>query len=196
MSISSLTDGAIQRKLVAAGASTQVTPTPPAGTVVGAPASGAVTPRTITPLKGATDLGRYIPTEAIALYVAILAGAFAPLKVPTGKTLDTLDFVTRWRLYFIMLAVTAGLVWLIYAAKQRQTPVKDPGKWFNIPVFEMAIAVAAMAAWAAALPDSPFEDFHWYGGWFAPIVLSTSIALLPLIAAAAGKTAPSYEQTE
>jgi hypothetical protein len=95
-----------------------------------------------------------------------------------------------------MLAFTAGLVWLMYAAKQRQTPAKQPGKKHNVPLFEMVVAVIAMAAWAAALPDSPFEDFDWYGGWFAPILLSTTTTLLPLIAAAAGKTAPTYQQTQ
>ena len=53
-----------------------------------------------------------------------------------------------------------------------------------------------VTAWAAALPDSPFEDFDSYGGWFAPIVLSTTTALLPLIAAAVGKRAPTYQQTQ
>jgi len=56
----------------------------------------------------------------------------------------------------------------------------------------MAIATVAMAAWAAALPDSPFADFKWYGGWFPPIVLTTTTALLPLIAAATGSSAPTY----
>jgi len=53
-----------------------------------------------------------------------------------------------------------------------------------------------MAAWAAALPDSPFADFSWYGGWFPPIVLSTTTAVVPLIAAAAGRTAPTYEEAK
>jgi hypothetical protein len=185
MSIASMADGAIQRKLTKAGAPTEV---------AARPATGEGKTRTITPLKGASDLARYIPTEAVALYIAILGGAFGALKVPTGEKPSSLDYSSRWHFYFIMLAVTAALVWLVYAAKTRETPAKDPGKRFNIPVFEMAIATVAMAAWAAALPDSPFADFKWYGGWFAAIVLSTSIALLPLIAAAAGRTAPAYEE--
>jgi hypothetical protein len=116
------------------------------------------------------------------------------LKVPKGKKPSSLDYSSRWHFYFIMLGVTAALVWLVYAAKTRETPAKDPGKRFNIPVFEMTVAIVAMAAWAGALPDSPFADFNWYGGWFAAIVLSTTIALLPLIASAAGRTAPAYEE--
>jgi hypothetical protein len=53
-----------------------------------------------------------------------------------------------------------------------------------------------MAAWAAALPDTPFADFRWYGGWFSAITLTTTTALLPVIAAALGRDAPSYTETQ
>ena len=187
MSIASMADGAIQRKLVATGATTQVDPRPE---------TGEAKSRTITPLKGASEIARWIPTEAVALYIAILAGAFGALSVPSGKKLADLDYSSRWWFYSVMLVVTAALVWLIYAAKNRETSAKQPGKRANIPVFEMAIAVLVMAAWAAALPDSPFADFSWYGGWFPPIVLSTTTAVVPLIAAAAGRTAPTYEESK
>jgi hypothetical protein len=187
VSIASMADGAIQRKRVSAEGTTPVVPRP---------ATGEAKSRTITPLKGASELSRWIPTEAIALYIAILAGGFGVLKVPKGKKLEDLDYSNRWHFFFIMLGVTAALVWLIYAAKTREAPAKAVGKRFNIPVFEMAIAAVAMAAWAAALPDSPFADFHWYGGWFASIVLSTTTALVPLVALAAGRTAPVYEEAK
>lgn len=187
MSISSMADGAIQRKRARTVGATAVERRSP---------SGEGTSRTITPLKTAGELARYVPTEAIAVYIAILAGAFGPLKVPVGKKLSDLDFATRWQFFFIMLGATAALVWLVYAAKTRETPAKDPDKRYNIPVFEMTVAVVAMAAWAAALPDTPFADFDWYGGWLSPIVISTTTALLPLIATAAGKTAPVYEEAQ
>jgi hypothetical protein len=82
MSIASMADGAIQRKRVASGAGTSVR---------ARPASGEAKTRTITPLKGASELTRWIPTEAIALYTAILAGAFGPLTVPAGKVLTDLS---------------------------------------------------------------------------------------------------------
>jgi hypothetical protein len=185
MSIASMADGAIQRKRVAAGQATEV---------VARPATGEATARTITPLKGASELARWVPTEAIALYIVILSGAFGALSVSDGQKLEDLDYSTRWVFYFVMLGVTAALVWLIYAAKNRETQAKAPNKARNIPVFEMAIAALAMAAWAAALPDTPFADFNWYGGWFPPIVLSTTTAVVPLIAAAAGRVAPTYEE--
>jgi hypothetical protein len=185
MSIASMTDGAIQRKRVETGAAVSVAPRP---------ASREARAPTITPLKGANELARWVPTEAIALYAAILAGAFGPLSVPAGKALEDLNFSSRWHFYFVMLGVSAALVWLIYAAKIRETPAKSPGKRANVPIFEMAMAVAAMAAWAAALPDTPFATFDWYGEWFPPVVLGTTTVLLPLIAAAAGRTAPTYEE--
>jgi hypothetical protein len=174
MSIASMADAAVQRKRT--DSDTRST--------------GAGT-RTITPLKGATDLARYIPTEAIAIYLAILTGAFAPLSPIAGKKSSDLDYTSRWHFYLIMLVATAALVWLMYAAKTRGSAT-DRRK-HDVPVFEMAIAVAAMAAWEAALPDTPFADFSWYGGWFAAIVLSTTVALLPLVATALGKSAPSYD---
>lgn len=185
MSIASMADGALQRKRVATGGTTQV----------GArPETGEAKSRTITPLKGASEIARWIPTEAIALYIAILAGAFGTLSVPDGTKLEDLDYASRWTFYFVMLAFTAALVWLVYAAKNREAPAKAPNKKRNIPVFEMGIAALAMAAWAAALPDTPFADFSWYGGWFPPVVLSTTTAVLPLIAAAAGRVPPTFEE--
>jgi hypothetical protein len=182
MSIASMADAAIQRKRLPPGTSTDL--------VAARGAAGAGTGRTITPLKGASDLARYIPTEAIAIYIAILAGAFAALTPKPGEKASDLDYSSRWHFFFIMLGVTVGLVWLIYAAKTRP----EDRRKRDVPIFEMAVATLALASWAAALPDTPFADFKWYGGWFPPLVLSTTTALLPLIAAALGKTAPTYEE--
>jgi cytochrome bd-type quinol oxidase subunit 2 len=176
MSIVGMADARIQRKRIDRGATPLVV--------------AADAPRTITPLKAATDVARYVPTEAIGLYIAILTGAFGALRLPPNKRLDQLDYSSRWHFYLIMLAVTAGLVWLIYAAKTRAHDRRRR----DVPVFEMAVAVIAMAAWAAALPDTPFADFHWYGGWFAGIALATTTAVLPLIAAAFGRDAPAYTE--
>jgi uncharacterized membrane protein len=184
MSIASMADSAIQRKRLPTGTTT--------ATVAARGAGGAGTGRTITPLKGASDLARYIPTEAIAIYISILAGAFAALTPKQGQQVSDLDYSSRWLFFFAMLGVTAGLVWLIYAAKTRQSDRRKR----DVPVFEIAVAMIAMGAWAAALPDTPFADFKWYGAWFPPLVLATTTALLPLIAAALGKTAPTYEEVE
>jgi hypothetical protein len=180
-----MADAAIQRKRVAQAA--------PETVATVQPLSGeGVAGRTITPLKGASDLARYVPTEAVALYVVILAGAFATPTLSGNQKLYQLDYTTRWRFFGVMLVVTAALSWLIYAAKTRSTDHTP----HDVPVFEMIIAVVAMAAWAAALPDSPFADFKWYGGWFPPIVLGTATALIPLIAQALGKTAPTYLEAD
>jgi uncharacterized membrane protein len=108
-----------------------------------------------------------VPTEAIALHIAILSGAFGVLSLKQGQKANDLDYSSRRVFFFVMLGVSASLVWLIYAAKTRVTPVKEPaGKARDVPVFEMVIATVAMAAWAAALPDTPFADFSWYGAGF------------------------------
>ena len=178
MSIASIADGAVQRKR---GSSAQVVPQ-----------KELATARTITPLKGATEVARYIPTEAIAIYIAILAGAFGQLSPSPGKTRNQLDYSSRWHFFFAMLGVTAGLVWLLYAAKTRAYAVDHRKR--DVPIFEMALATLAMAVWAAALPDSPFADFDWYGGWFAGTVLASATTLIPVVATAFGRAVPSYEE--
>ena len=117
--------------------------------VVARPATGAAQSRTITPLKGASELARWIPTEAIALYIAISEGVRS-FERARRKELKDLDYTTRSVFYFVMFGVTTALVWLLSTAKNRETNPKAPGKARNIPVFEMAIAALAMAAWAAA----------------------------------------------
>jgi hypothetical protein len=114
MSIVGMADARIQRKRVDGGAAATVAVAEPA--------------RTITPLKAATDVARYVPTEAIALYIAILTGAFGALTLPAHKRADQLDYSSRWHFYFVMLAVTAALVWLIYAAKTRAHESASPGR--------------------------------------------------------------------
>jgi hypothetical protein len=183
-----MADAAIQRKRVS-GPATTTTVRPADGTAAAGTAGAG---RTITPLKGASDLARYVPTEAVAVYVAVLAGAFTAPTLSANQKLYQLDYTNRWWFFGAMLVVTAALSWLIYAAKTR---TEDRTR-HDVPVFEMVIATVAMAAWAAALPDSPFADFKWYGGWFPPIVLGTTTALIPLIAEALGKTAPTYVETD
>jgi hypothetical protein len=145
----------------------------------------------ITPMKGLSDLARYIPAEALALYTAVLSGAFDPLTPRPGEQPSDLDYSSRWWFFLGACAATAVLVYLIYKAKTSASGY-EKGR-ADLPVFEMSLAVVALAAWASALPDTPFADFAWYGDWWPPFIIPFSIAVIPLIAAAARRSPPTYE---
>lgn len=147
--------------------------------------------RTITPLPQATDLARYIPSEAIAIYVAVLA-LFSPLTPSSGGHVWQLDFRSRWWLFGLSLVFTAALTWLIYLGKRRQAGTRGPGR--DLPIFELSVAVVAMAVWACALPDSPLLDFEFWDTKDASVLLLVATALIPVVANALGKTPPTYEE--
>lgn len=73
------------------------------------------------------------------------------------------------------------LVWLVYAGK-----VKTAGKPLPLPprqwpAWAMIASLLAFAAWAYALPDSPFCRFGWYTeavGAFVILAASTVLGLL------------------
>jgi hypothetical protein len=190
MSIAAMTDARLQRRrhpqatrarARARGVGRE--PSPPAGSAG----------REITPLPAANSVARYVPTEAIAIYVAILAGAFGPLKVASGADLSTaFDFTSRWLFLAGSLVVTAGLVWLLYIGKARS----QGGPYREVPLFEMAVAMVALAAWAFALPDTPLADFSFYGDWLPPVVLGLTTFAIPAVASALGKTPPVYEEDD
>jgi uncharacterized membrane protein len=186
MSIAAMTDARIQRQRHAEAARPEARPRGVPG------AYGAAPRRAITPLPAANAIARYVPTEALAIYVVILAGAFGPLEVRPGQSVSDLDFTGRWIFLAVSLLATAALVWLLYVGKARAEgrPYRD------VPVFEMAVAVVALGAWACALPDTPLADFAFYGGWVPPVVLGLTTAAIPAVASALGKTPPVYEEAE
>src|SRR5207245_11433212 len=110
----------------------------------------------------------YIPTEVLTLYVAVLAAL--------QKGADSRS--PQWLTFWFFLVVTPILVWLVYAAKVKnsQKPLPTaPSQW---PIWQMAAATVAYAAWAFALPETPFIDEKWYSAALGGIiVLITSTVL-------------------
>jgi hypothetical protein len=146
-------------------------------------ASQASEASAITPLSAANDVARWIPTEAIVLYLAFYAGIFG--SVASGG--DT-DFATRWQfLGFAGIGGTTLLVILIYTAKWRLTTEK-----WEFPLLEVLLADLAFAGWALALPASPALQWHRYGSWFPEAVLVLVTTLVPLVGAALGMNPPTY----
>jgi hypothetical protein len=117
-------------------------------------------------------LTTYVPTEILTLYVAAMT-AFPAAKGATSGRVD---------LFWIFLALTPLVVWIVFAIKVRKSNTaapppfpKWPGQW---PLFEMFAATAAFAAWAFAMPQSPFAGASWYSSGAAGFaVLTASIVL-------------------
>ena len=131
------------------------------------------------------QLVRWIPTETITLYVALVA----ILTYPTAKENEkvcALSFTAQWWAAIAFTLVTVFVVLAIYVTKVRST--SQPFRW---PIFEMIAAPVAFAAWAVALPQTPLNDFCGYkaatGGY---VVLVTSVAI-GLVAGMFGKNPPS-----
>jgi len=166
MSIVSMADAKVQRE----------NPKPPAKDV-----QPAGVPQTIL-----NQLMRYIPTESIVLYVAVLA-LFSPLKAPEGKTVADLSFQGRWITFIAFISLTLILVPLLYLGKARAA-----GKTFTTPIFEMAVAPLAFSAWALALPDTPLRTISGYKEAIGAALVLGATLLIGVAADALGK-APGAE---
>jgi hypothetical protein len=119
------------------------------------------------------QLTRYIPTEAIALYVAIL-----PFTVPKDVPLTAQDFTSRW-----VLAIVVGVAAVLFAVGVYRRAVLDRGDSFRWPIVRTVTVVMAYVAWVFAIPASPLNDFGWYTGSLGAVVgiaMSAVIALLHL----------------
>ena len=120
-----------------------------------------------------TMLFAYIPTEIIALYIAVLAALGTSITVKTA----------HWVTFISFFIGTPIVVWLVYAAKTKAL-VKElplhPGDW---PKWEMFAATMAFTAWAFALPNSPFGMFvDWYSSAIASVIILITSAVLSLLA--------------
>lgn len=113
----------------------------------------------------------YIPTEIITLYVAVLAA------IQEQGRITRADWIT----FQIFLVATPVVVWLVYGAKLKTLGKPLPLSFGAWPVWEMFAATIAYAAWAFALPHSPFSQYDWYSSALsgvAVLVVSTFLGLV------------------
>jgi hypothetical protein len=118
-------------------------------------------------------LTRYIPTEAIALYVAVL-----PFLVPKDVALVDQDFTSRW-----CLAIGVCGAAVLFAVGVYRRDVFSRGEDFRWPLRKTIIVGLAYWAWVFAIPASPLNAFDWYSpslGAIVGIVTSAVIALFEL----------------
>jgi hypothetical protein len=132
------------------------------------------------------QLTRWIPSETILLYVALLA-ALGTLKPVPGKEVYELNYTSRWVALWVFLLVTGLLVLGLSYGKAKRT-----GKTFNWPIFELLVAPLAFMGWAVALPDTPLLDFKGYNtaiGGFSLLAVTVGTAILAYIF----NKSPDYE---
>lgn len=134
------------------------------------------------PTNWANQITRWIPTETITVYVALLA-----LVAPEAAHKSS--FASRWVLFGIIVAINPVVVILLAMAKSKTW------KLDKFPVFEMLIAPIAFAAWAFALPDTPLNSISGYNiKWNAAIVTVTTIGIT--LVANAFHQSPDFDQVQ
>jgi hypothetical protein len=144
-------------------------------------AGGKGTPETDvnTALRTLTN---YVPTEVLTVYVAVVA-AIQPAQSASASAINNPG--AHWVAFVGFLLVTPLVVWLVYAAKVKSDGKPIPAAPRNWPIWEMIAGTIGYAAWAFALPNSPFSSASWVP-WYSPsvagvVVLVTS-TLLGLLA--------------
>jgi hypothetical protein len=131
----------------------------------GAGASGMGETSASAPLDA---LARYIPTEAIALYLALLGAIGA----------STSGYMGRWIAFGVFLFATPLLIFIDWKIKSRGASRPDPGLARKLLTFNLIAATLAFAAWGFSLPASPFGAMSFYDErWAGFVALAVSVAL-------------------
>ena len=92
----------------------------------------------------------FIPSEVVGIYIAVF-GILAPAET---------DNVTKWWIFGICAVLLIPFfIGMGYLAKKRK---KEPTPTRPVLLILLACAVVAFAAWACALPGTPFQQV--FGG--------------------------------
>lgn len=161
---------------------------PPAGEAptsyaeIAAAVGGGAVPKIDALSSRIQSIANYIPTEVSTLYIAVLAAIEKPEVQEIRKE--------HWCTFWTFLGITPVVVWLSYAGKVRKAakplPV-SPWKW---PLWEMCSATIAYAAWAFALPKTPFAELPWYSSALAGVLVLVVTTFLGLVAPIVAGTLP------
>jgi hypothetical protein len=126
-------------------------------------------------------LVKYIPTETLALYIALQA-ALGDVPLPASGKISDADFGRQWTAAWIMLGVTAFLAVGLSYRSQKNANRRAP---FKFPFFEMLAASAAFLIWSLSLPSTPLRSIagYDYSVWNSFIILAgtTAIAVLAYV---------------
>jgi len=128
------------------------------------------------------SLVKYIPTEAVTLYVATLSAAHLLRSLMPG-------FDARM-IYWAFFLVTPGLFLFVYASKRAadgMKPLPAPREW---PWWELFACTVAYAVWGLAVPGNPYVDSALVGAVaaFGAVFISTLLTLAePIVLRSRGK---------
>ena len=96
----------------------------------------------------------YIPTEVLTLYVAVVAA----VQKPSPSCPVYGGYSTFW----VFLVATPVVIWIVFASKLKNADKPLPTSFSTWPSWEMFAGAAAVAAWAGALPNRPFQCLGGY----------------------------------
>lgn len=119
----------------------------------------------------ATELTRYIPTEAIGLYTAAL-----PFLVSDNTPLADQNYTSRW----ILVAIVA-IIAVLYAVGIFKKEVEKRGERFRWPPKRTVTVLIAFGAWVMVIPGSPFQAFSWFSPSLGAVIGLVATAILSLI---------------
>jgi hypothetical protein len=140
-------------------------------------AHGDTTPNTtLTDALG--SIVAYFPTEINTTYTAVIAALAATTS--TSKA-------GQWVAFWVFLAATPIVTWLVYAARVRQSGAGLPVAPRNWPVLEMSVSTITFVVWAGALPGSPLQEVKNYSSALAGIMVIIVTAGLGLVAPVLGR---------
>jgi len=121
-----------------------------------------------------TQLTRYIPTELVAVYTAVVG--LLP-KIESAPAVCEAHYGVRWIALALFAALTPMTVLILYLIKRRSSGSGGP----LVPWFEMISAVVAFAAWAILLPLAPVYSWCSWQPQYGLIIGLIVLFLIGLI---------------
>ena len=120
---------------------------------------------------------QWIPIETIGAYVFLQQLFLNPLTKPSNQALEAIDYSARWHVWWVGVALTVITIPLYTAVKAKAAKAK-----FKLPLAEALLGTLAFVLWAAALPDSPFDDWSWWSTDYGVAAITISALLINPIA--------------
>jgi hypothetical protein len=102
----------------------------------------------------AEELTRYVPSEAVALYTAVL-----PFLVSPTEPLNSQEYTVRWIVVGVIAVIAELYAIGLY---RRERPVGERLAGWPTALGRCSIVLFALAAWVCLVPGSPFGTFSWY----------------------------------
>ncbi|GAA3218257.1 hypothetical protein [Actinocorallia longicatena] len=125
-----------------------------------------------------SKVAAFIPTEAVAVYLALVA-----FFNPDGD-------VMRWVVFGIGVVLVPVFYFLAYMNRRRAVGADGgaPEPSLRVTLLLLVFALLAFVAWAAAMPNNPFEQFTDEATKFGGGAIIVLGVLMPQAAGALGLT--------